>query len=110
MAATIPILLQSKAHRAVRTACPETRCNATLGRITQKVETVLGVTDTYDYVYDSADRLARVDRNGVTVESYAYGQNGNRLGGTYDNQDRLLSTATASYTYTANGELATKTE
>ena len=29
---------------------------------------------------------------------------------TYDDQDRLVSTSTASYTYTANGELLTKTE
>lgn len=90
-----------------------------LGRITQKMETIGGVTTSYDYAYDLAGRLIGVDRqNGATITTYAYDNNGNRLSqtlgavttnGTYDNQDRMLSYGTANYAYTANGELLTKT-
>ncbi|MFZ5844764.1 MAG: RHS repeat-associated core domain-containing protein [Pseudomonadota bacterium] len=73
-----------------------------------------GVTDTWAYNYDLAGRLQTVTKNGVTVESYGYDANGNRLSsngvaGTYDDQDRLLAWAGNTYTWTANGELQTKT-
>jgi RHS repeat-associated protein len=52
----------------------------------------------------------------VTISTYAYDQNSNRLTGpvgaiayTYDAQDRLLTAGGTTYTYTANGELLTKT-
>lgn len=89
-----------------------------LGRIIQKVETVGGVTTTYDYRYDAIGQLIEVKQNGSVVASYSYDTNGNRLSkaaggttvnGTYDAQDRLLSYGNATYTYTANGELQTKT-
>lgn len=89
-----------------------------LGRISQKVETIGGVTDTYVYSYDLAGRLIGVAKNGTTIAAYTYDSNGNRLSftgpggtvnGSYDNQDRLLQYGTASYTYTANGELLSKT-
>jgi RHS repeat-associated protein len=95
-----------------------------LGRITSKTETIGGVTDTFTYAYDLAGRLTDVTRNGAAVAQYAYDDNGNRVGGftqtqgtllsaSYDNQDRLLAYSTvtggsSAYTYTANGELATK--
>jgi RHS repeat-associated protein len=91
-----------------------------LGRITQKVETVAGTnTDTYTYSYDLAGRLTQVSKNGVTVSQYGYDSNSNRisyvgqglsLAGTYDNQDRLLTYENNTYTYTANGELLSKTD
>jgi RHS repeat-associated protein len=90
-----------------------------LGRITQKVETVAGVTDTYTYVYDLAGRLTDVIKNGINVGHYEYDSNSNRisyvgqglsLAGTYDAQDRLLTYGNNTYTYTANGELLSKTE
>ncbi|MDQ7010371.1 MAG: RHS repeat-associated core domain-containing protein, partial [Mariprofundaceae bacterium] len=89
-----------------------------LGRIIQKVETIEGVTTTYDYVYDLAGRLTGVSENGVAVAVYQYDSNGNRIGGynkaggilaCYDAQDRLTTWNGTSYTYTANGELASKT-
>ncbi|HSE99073.1 MAG TPA: RHS repeat-associated core domain-containing protein, partial [Blastocatellia bacterium] len=88
------------------------------GRITQKVETIGGATSTYDYSYDLAGRLIQVKKNSVTVATYTYDSNSNRLsftgpGGTingaYDNQDRLTSYGGATYAYTANGELQSKT-
>jgi RHS repeat-associated protein len=102
------------------------------GRITQKTETVQGVTDTYMYSYDPAGRLTDVTTNGTATAHYEYDLNGNRvadanndsvltftqagtlLDTTYDAQDRLLSStvgpSTVDYSYTANGELLTKTD
>lgn len=92
-----------------------------LGRIKQKVETIDGVTTTYEYDYDAAGRLVEVARNGALSSAYSYDPNGNRIdaltpahpasiSATYDAQDRLLSYGGATFTYTANGELRTKTE
>jgi RHS repeat-associated protein len=90
-----------------------------LGRITTKVETIQGVTTTYDYGYDAAGRLATVTKNGVLSATYTYDSNGNRLSkvtptttetGTYDDQDRMLTYGGGSYGYTANGELLTKVD
>nr|WP_235557193.1 RHS repeat-associated core domain-containing protein [Methyloglobulus morosus] len=86
-----------------------------LGRITKKTETIAGVTQVYDYAYDTAGRLAEVKRAGLVQESYGYDENGNRafLNGSpiadYDAQDRLLRYNNITYDYTANGELKTKT-
>jgi RHS repeat-associated protein len=86
-----------------------------LGRISQKVETVGGSTHTYDYAYDTAGRLVEEKKDGLVQNSYGYDQNGNRtdLNGTpiahYDDQDRLLDYGSATYEYTANGELKAKT-
>jgi RHS repeat-associated protein len=86
-----------------------------LGRIAQKLETLGGSTHTYDYAYDAAGRLIEVKQNGAIQSSYGYDDNGNRtdLNGTpiahYDAQDRLLDYNNATYDYTANGELKTKT-
>jgi RHS repeat-associated protein len=87
-----------------------------LGRITQKVESLGGVTDTFEYTYDVAGHLIEVTKNGMPLASYTYDANGNRLTGpvvttlaTYDAQDRLLESGGSTYTYTGSGELASKT-
>ena len=86
-----------------------------LGRITQNVESVGGVSHTYDYRYDPSGGVAEVQKDGIVTASYTYDSNGNRLTGpsvsniaTYDHQDRLLSYDGSTYTYTANGDLRTK--
>ena len=86
-----------------------------LGNITQVIETVEGVTNTYVYGYDDLARLTSVTRDGVQVEGYTYDDNGNRLTAngqtaTYDDQDRLLTFGTTSYTHTENGERRTKSQ
>jgi RHS repeat-associated protein len=89
-----------------------------LGRITTRVETTSSGTVTWQYTYDNRNRLEEVFRNGASVERFSYDANGNRtsrvapsgtLTGVYDDQDRLLSYGPNTYTYTANGELRTKT-
>jgi RHS repeat-associated protein len=59
-----------------------------------------------------------VRQDGVTVSTYTYDLNSNRLSKigsagattyTYDDQDRLLTAGSTTYAYTANGELARKT-
>ena len=91
----------------------------TVGRITQKVETIEGVTKTFAYRYDAAGRLEEVHQDGTVTATYGYDSNSNRqsvttpsgtVSGTYDTQDRLLQYGTTTYTYTANGELKTKTD
>jgi RHS repeat-associated protein len=86
-----------------------------LGRIVEKTETVQGQTRLYGYSYDSAGRLQTVTLSGTTIATYVYDANGNRrfhnaTEGQYDAQDRLLSYGNASYSYTQNGELKTKTQ
>jgi RHS repeat-associated protein len=89
-----------------------------LGRITTLKETVEGTTNLYLYSYDAAGRLMTVIRNGAQIASYSYDANGNRtntsdsrgtFAGSYDNQDRLLSYGSTTYSYSANGELQSKT-
>ena len=86
-----------------------------LGRITQKIETVGGAATTYGYSYDTAGRLSAVSKDAVAASSYTYDSNGNRtartgpaLTASYDAQDRLTSYGGTTYSYTANGELLSK--
>ncbi len=90
-----------------------------LGRIVQRVETNGGASTTWRYAYDLRGRLIDVQKDGSLFEHYDYDGNGNRTllttpsgttVGVYDAQDRLLSYGSTSYTYTANGELRTKTD
>jgi RHS repeat-associated protein len=92
-----------------------------LGRITSLTDTIGGSATTYSYTFDAAGRLTEVDsgtgKKKVVLARYHYDSNSNRLSvttpsgtvnGSYDAQDRLLTYGNASFTYTANGELATK--
>ena len=89
------------------------------GRIATKTETVGSVTQaSHGYQYDRSGRLTRVDRAGIAVAEYDYDANSNRIahrfaGGsasaTYDQQDRLLIYDDTLYTYSANGDLQSRT-
>src|SRR5262249_38958381 len=88
-----------------------------LGRISRLVETILGVTTTYDYSYDLAGRLVDVKQNGTSTYTYAYDANGNRTStstpggsaaGTYDAQDRLTQYGATTYAYNTNGQLQSR--
>ena len=89
------------------------------GRISRKQETVSGTSATYDYTYDRAGRLVRVDEDGSQVEAYAYDANGNRTSrrsvgdagaqiATYDAQDRLSARGGVAHTWTAAGFLSAR--
>jgi RHS repeat-associated protein len=89
------------------------------GRITRKVETIGGTTNTWTYEYDQAGRLNKVDRDSGLYASYTYDGNSNRLtaadpfgsfAGAYDNQDRLLSYGSSTYAYTADGEVRSRAQ
>jgi RHS repeat-associated protein len=89
------------------------------GRVTKRTETVGGETHEHEYGYDAAGRLASVKRDGTTVATYAFDQNGNRVtvdaagsapvSADFDDQDRLLRQGTTTYRYTAAGELRERT-
>ncbi|MDY6792391.1 MAG: Ig-like domain-containing protein, partial [Thermodesulfobacteriota bacterium] len=92
------------------------------GQIVQKIETVDGITSTYDYTYDPMGRLITVTKDGSMVEEYDYDINGTRIyemntlrgitgkSFTYSDEDHLLTAGTASYQYDIDGFLATKTD
>ncbi|MBN1482472.1 hypothetical protein EH223_10545 [candidate division KSB1 bacterium] len=90
-----------------------------LGRISEQIETIDGMTTTFNFVYDAAGRLANVRHDGILVADYTYDDNANRLSftdseggtinGTYDAQDRLLQYGAVFYSYTENGDLLSKT-
>ena len=88
------------------------------GRITNKTEIRGFHITTHAYSYDPAGRLIGVSQNGSPLSSYTYDSNSNRVqattpsgsvSATYDAQDRLLTYGDATYTYTPNGELASRT-
>ena len=101
-----------------------------LGRLQRFSETVQGVTHSYDYVYDTRDRLRDVQIDGFVTRSYTFDENGNRLSKTdgaattwyvYDAQDRLLcerftsgtdclTSVAVLYAWTPGGNLATRTD
>ena len=54
-----------------------------LGRITEKTETISGVPKTYGYIYDAAGRLAEMKEGGITIATFTYDNNGNRISGQY---------------------------
>ncbi len=85
-----------------------------LGRIVERTETVGAISHTYEYIYDLANRLEEVKIDTVSVSTYTYDDNDNRLShnggiGSYDDQDRLLQFGIVEYTYTSSGEQATRT-
>jgi RHS repeat-associated protein len=91
-----------------------------LGRIVQKTEVIGGISKVFTYEYDNLGRLEDVFIDGVLDEHFGYDLNGNRtthfsattgatVNPTYDDQDRLLTYGTWTFTYTENGELETKT-
>lgn len=91
-----------------------------LGRVTQKVETA-GATsaNTFVYSFDVAGRLTGVTKNGAALSQYVYDSNSNRTSqtisgittlATYDEQDRLATWGTRTYSYNYSGERTSVTD
>lgn len=89
-----------------------------LGRIISKQEiNEAGVITSFAYTYDQAGRLVTVTTNGTETAHYNYDSNSNRVSkitpqgttaGSYDGKERILNYGNLSFTYTLNGEIATK--
>jgi RHS repeat-associated protein len=88
-------------------------------RITTETETSDGSTSARSYGYDLDGRLTDVISGGQTVAHYAYDANGNRLSKTsagttvnaaFNDQDQLVSQGSLQFTYTKDGERATRTD
>jgi len=92
-----------------------------LGRITGKTETIAGVGQAYEYVYNDKRHLVEVKKDNQVVEAYSYDANGNRTlqtstargvtnqSATYNIGDQLISMGNNSYEYDADGYIAKKT-
>ena len=84
------------------------------GRISTKTVTINDSSQSWSYGYDANGRLDLVTEGGATI-AYGYDANGNRVSvngatvATYNARDQLLTYGQNSYTWTADGELATKT-
>jgi RHS repeat-associated protein len=88
-----------------------------LGRITEKIDSISGLKTKCDYVYDVKGQLLQISKNDTLVSTYSYDPNGNRIthgtpvqadSGFYDAQDRLLHYGNAQYFYSQNGDLKMK--
>ncbi|MGH8126910.1 MAG: RHS repeat-associated core domain-containing protein [Gammaproteobacteria bacterium] len=84
------------------------------GQISFKTETINGTAASWAYGYDPNGRLASVTQSAMMTQ-YGYDPNGNRVSmngatvATYNARDQLLTYDQNSYTWTADGGLATKT-
>ncbi len=86
-----------------------------LGRIISIAEKTTAGTTTTSYTYDGSDRLSSVTVNGKVMERDTYDAAGDRISttspagtvlATYDARDRLETWGARTYTWTANGTLA----
>ena len=97
-------------------------CRDDAGRITEKTETINGISIDYGYSYDTMGRLLTVTRDGTLAAEYRYNPDGTRsyemntargiAGRTfaYSDEDHLLTAGDGSYQYDVDGFLTTKTE
>lgn len=114
---SVGTLKTSLAKHGTTTLYDATYARDSLDRVVSLVESVQGASRTLAYAYDSVGRLDQVRLGGTLVADYDYDANGNRtqlttqsgsVTATTDDQDRLLTYASASYAYTPNGELQRK--
>jgi RHS repeat-associated protein len=88
-----------------------------LGRIDDWTESILGVSKSEDFDYDTRGRLKDIFIGATNVSHYNYGANSNSGSGkirgatytaTFDGHDRLRTFNTLNLTYNADGDLTTK--
>jgi RHS repeat-associated protein len=88
-----------------------------LGRIKSVTETVNGITNKFNYGYNTYGYLTNVKKNDALISEYVYDSNGNRKSATingvadtaaYDDQDRMVLYGNSHFVYTKNGNLRYK--
>ncbi|HVP61522.1 MAG TPA: RHS repeat-associated core domain-containing protein [Myxococcaceae bacterium] len=91
-------------------------------RTLQRTETIQGHTQSFTYTYDDAGRLVSQTTDGSASGHWEYDLNGNRtassapgapstsVAATYDQEDRLVSSGSASYSFGQNGDLQQKVD
>jgi RHS repeat-associated protein len=82
-------------------------------RVTHKLVTTGGQTHTFDYLYATGGPLTEVRRDNLTLSTYSYDANNNRItsngaAASFNARDQLVSYGTASFTYNAMGMLASR--
>ncbi|NJM09960.1 MAG: hypothetical protein HC883_03465 [Bdellovibrionaceae bacterium] len=81
------------------------------GRITQKTETIEGVTTVFEYTFNDAGWLTMVKENGAVARTYGYDANGNRtsLNSNFDYQfgSRIASVTSSNPTYNSQDQILT---
>ncbi len=106
------------ANVSAASAFGQTLTRDSLGRVTHISETIGTTSHALDFTYDNVGRLTEEKRDGVATD-YTYDANGNRtavnVGGVqtiaaiYDAQDRIQTYGSQTCTFTANGDLLTRT-
>jgi RHS repeat-associated protein len=90
-----------------------------LGRITQLLETIGGVSRLLEYTYDDVGRLAAVTVDGTLTRKYQYDANDNRTAvldasgttaATYDARDRIQTHGSLALTHNEAGQRVSKTD
>ena len=112
--------VNSAAHGSTALFAENVTDRDALGRIEEKTETTSQGPDTYRYAYEAdTGFLDTVHKNDQLIANYEYDANGNReskasggvtVTGSYDDQDRLASYGTNTYTYTEAGDLESKAD
>jgi RHS repeat-associated protein len=94
----------------------------TVGRITEKTETVNGIAVDYVYTYDNLDRLRTVTKAGVLVEEYRYDDNDNRTyelntarnitGRSFAHsvEDHIITAGSITYSFDLDDQLSARTD
>lgn len=82
----------------------------------QQINQIAGLTQTRNFTYDNVDRLAGMTSPTLPTESYNYDNVGNRNSShrsasyAYQPFNKLTSTASATYSYDANGNMLSKSD
>jgi RHS repeat-associated protein len=104
-------IIDKKIHRGSSEIYSETFIRDNISRITEKQIRTQGDSKAFAYSYDLAGRLIETKINGQTSKVYNYDAQGNRLsdGSQYDSEDRLIKKGDVSYSYSAHGDLSSRT-
>jgi RHS repeat-associated protein len=104
-------IIDKKIYRGSAEIYSETFVRDNISRITEKQIRTQGVSKNFAYSYDLSGRLIETKINGQISKTYSYDAQGNRVGDglQYDSEDRLIKKGDVSYSYSAHGDLSTRT-